>query len=505
MNEHFDVVVLGGQPAGLMAACLFARAGKRVLVAEHGEAEGGYLRHGYWYPLEPQWVAVPASGEWASFSRELKAVQPLASASGGGARQPLFQVAWADQRMDFWLDYAHDPRELQRLFGAGAAAVAAWCEAARNSAHAMRELLLARGVDLLPQGWWPRRSLAHWADAMANKVRSTVDRSATDHLDPRWHAFVTGAQRLHLPTGGDAAAVATCPGAACARGDVISEPSAIIDGCGGLSGALLARCRELGVQIVSTPVTSIAVEGARVSCATFEEPRHAVTADVFLLSAYARSAHAWFSDGKRTRRLAEEEERCEPTHVVWVEHVLARSESVPEGMARRVYAQVEGERHAGVGDFLWIEWEHPRRGDLTAASEARVERDASVVLYTVRGLVNWRDIQRPDRAAQVHALFHSHLQRLVPFVERHQIDKASALESEGWNAASRPPRLEPRWHYPLFPLAAAGVLPVFGLPLRTAFSNMLRCGFEVLPGFGLDGAIYCARRTVEHCTATMWR
>lgn len=43
MNQHCDLLVVGGGPAGLMAALTAARAGKRVILCDEQNEFGGYL------------------------------------------------------------------------------------------------------------------------------------------------------------------------------------------------------------------------------------------------------------------------------------------------------------------------------------------------------------------------------------------------------------------------------------------------------------------------------
>lgn len=51
-TNHYDLVVLGQDVAGLVAAALVARRNKRVLVMPHGSAEGAVRLGGLWLPLD---------------------------------------------------------------------------------------------------------------------------------------------------------------------------------------------------------------------------------------------------------------------------------------------------------------------------------------------------------------------------------------------------------------------------------------------------------------------
>ena len=50
MAQHFDVIVIGGQLAGRIAAGLIARLGRRVLVVDQGESSPTYEDQGWLLP-----------------------------------------------------------------------------------------------------------------------------------------------------------------------------------------------------------------------------------------------------------------------------------------------------------------------------------------------------------------------------------------------------------------------------------------------------------------------
>ena len=54
MAEHFDVCVLGGQPAGFLLAALLAKRKLRTILIDHGEGFDQYKQGGVVYPLLPQ-------------------------------------------------------------------------------------------------------------------------------------------------------------------------------------------------------------------------------------------------------------------------------------------------------------------------------------------------------------------------------------------------------------------------------------------------------------------
>ena len=51
-TNHYDLIVLGADVAGLVAAALVARRGKRVLVVPHGNPDGAYRLQGRAFALD---------------------------------------------------------------------------------------------------------------------------------------------------------------------------------------------------------------------------------------------------------------------------------------------------------------------------------------------------------------------------------------------------------------------------------------------------------------------
>lgn len=94
--ETFDALVLGAGPAGLAAAEVLARAGRRVLLAERDRLPGGRLRTG----LEPD--AAPAS--WPS-----DAVRAVTASGGEVALSTSATGLWRDGGSPVCLLVADDP------------------------------------------------------------------------------------------------------------------------------------------------------------------------------------------------------------------------------------------------------------------------------------------------------------------------------------------------------------------------------------------------------------
>lgn len=506
MKEHYDVVVLGGQLAGLIAGINLAKRGYRVLLADNGEASGGYLRHGLWYPLVSQLFAVDPFDRTSSsraLMRELGLAEPESRDPDELAAAPVFQVAWQDQRLDVYAGGERGEVELARVFGADAAVVSRWQRELAERGQRARQALFAPDQNLLPASSWQQWRYRRWAHGVfAALGDGSLGRQS---LPGRWADFMTAA------TGFAQCRAASTSSALFGAADAVTLPAlwgattALPDRHAGLVGALRHQFVEVGGTLNTSPINALVCRGSKVTEIVLDEPRLEVTAAVVVLSLYKRSLNQWLREARRAGKLLAELEKAPPLEVMWVEHVLADIACLPEGMASRVYHMIPD--HGGVlaRDALWIEWEHPRDTDLDLPDAQRVGRDTDRVLFSVRGLVPWSSIQRPDKAAGIRACFYQGLSRLVPFLAQHEVDRASALESGGWDKLSRPPRLQPRWHFPRYAHRPDDPLAIGGLSVVTPYTNLLRCSAETLPALGLEGQLYTANHVAERIAQTLPR
>lgn len=171
-TNFYDVVVCGGETAGLVAAALLARRGYRVLVV--GD--------------EPEQAALEAGG--AALSRAPALLPPLDDAQVARVFKELDCVAVVkrrapvatgvrlmigQQRVDVTADPAALERELGRAFGASGPMLAAGIERLDALGRTV-EPLLATAMTLPPNGFWERREVG--------RLESLLPRAGSDPLAP---------------------------------------------------------------------------------------------------------------------------------------------------------------------------------------------------------------------------------------------------------------------------------------------------------------------------------
>ena len=166
-TNFYDVVVCGGEVAGLVAASLLARRGFRVLVLGHEGERATFEAGGVTLSRAPALLPPLDEPPTARVLKELDCVA-LVKRRAPGIR-PAFRVVLPGQQIDFPVEPAALTRELLRGFGPAAATVAAAIE--RLDAHGTdaSNPLLASAITLPPSGFWERREVARFESLLPKR------------------------------------------------------------------------------------------------------------------------------------------------------------------------------------------------------------------------------------------------------------------------------------------------------------------------------------------------
>lgn len=174
-TNHYDLIVLGSDIAGLVAAALVARRGKRVLVMPHGHVDGCYRLGGRTLPLDVSPVVHMGTPPAKRVFQELGQLQQLRRQHTNV--NELLHVVLPGHRLDLepasrnfalevhreWPDApAEEARSLQRR----------WIEATDE----VLDQLLGADSALMADGFWQRRFLS--------RVESQLPRADVDELQP---------------------------------------------------------------------------------------------------------------------------------------------------------------------------------------------------------------------------------------------------------------------------------------------------------------------------------
>ena len=179
-TNHYDLIVLGSDIAGLVAAALVARRGRRVLVMPHGQADGVYRIGGYVLPLETAPVVHMPTPPVRRVFAELGLLQQVrrqhASIDG------LLHYVLPGHRIDLEPEGGNLADEAGREWP-GTPVAEAWALQARWSAATDEVLdqLLDSEKALVAEGFWGRRALSRVAAQLPARQVDELEPLPSDH------------------------------------------------------------------------------------------------------------------------------------------------------------------------------------------------------------------------------------------------------------------------------------------------------------------------------------
>lgn len=175
ITNHYDLIVLGADIAGLVAAALVARRGRRVLVIPHGSPEGAYRVGGRQFPLASDPLVHIRTPPVQRVFTELGLAQQVRRQHA--PLRHLIHAILPDHRLDLAPNGSNLLQEAQREWPSDA------LEQAWDCAHhwyqatdSVLQELLASDNALAADGFWARRLL--------NRVAAQLPGDDVDELDP---------------------------------------------------------------------------------------------------------------------------------------------------------------------------------------------------------------------------------------------------------------------------------------------------------------------------------
>lgn len=167
-TNHYDLIVLGAEVAGLVAAALVARRGKRVLVVPHGNADGAYRLQGRIFALDTAPVVHATTPPVERVLAELGLVQQVRrlAAPIDGRQHHVVD----DARLDLGSSERNLERELVRVWPDDDA-TGAWALRRRwtDATETVLGELLGSENALSADGFWGRRFLSRVANQLPGR------------------------------------------------------------------------------------------------------------------------------------------------------------------------------------------------------------------------------------------------------------------------------------------------------------------------------------------------
>ena len=504
----YDVIVLGGQLGGALAAALLAKRGYSVLLVEHDGMGPGYEHGGYLLPYAPH-VMPPFKGlpileealtELGLNTQVARLLRPHA---------PELQLVLPRQRVDLHADEARRKAELARAFGDEGAGLFARLASA-GTQHEATDALLKDLPALPPSGMMETWALNRWIKQHPQLEAGTqlTGDDAPARLLRGLLPFVT-----HLP--GQPAGLALGR----ALSQTLRGPHRFPAGKEGLRELLNKRLVELGGDLLAHGhsetyiAESLAFDGSKFEGVRLLRQDTLYRGGVLLGATDAQALRRLIPDKRSQRDLGDHlDASTTPSFVFTVNWVLPEA-ALPRGLGELVLYDTED---AELGPLLLQT--HPARLAtalkdpyiqlVPAGKEARggvreitpkdaekreAEHEEEGMRVVCAGAVvpaSARELGEENLRAVADRI-DAHLDVLMPFAARHRkLRSAPYLDASGVRGS----RLMPHPHYAFEGEAFLGVT---GLRQRTPVKNVVLGGREILPGLGTEGEVIAGVRAVR--------
>lgn len=477
-TNHYDIIVLGDEFGGLVAATLCARRGLRVLLAQSGHAPASYQLGPYRLPTEPLHLvslgspAVRRVLDELHFhhllKRKLRHAEP-------------YQLVGPDARIAVDLDDAALAREIERELGAGSPLVGA-CERATQIAELL-DPVFSLDIAVPPTGFWERREVGRTA------TRLTSDAGAwSDELGgPLERAFFA----LPALFGAEVAPAAVTPVTAARAFAAWRQGLPRLPGdWDTLRGIFHDKFTSHNGELRAVQVESLVSSWGKVTGVKLEGGEELGASHVIAAMPVAELAQ--LCDRKLAKRLGELSETLVVGGYRYTLNLVLDEVGVPEGMGQSVLMVGDPEAPLVGENALSITVDQPD-------GEARVAVTVQAVCPAPEGGAPQAALD--DALANLRVAVRERLEMVMPFYAEHVRVVHSPHESAPAESRDRladdielAQLLEPR---PLWQLPDEPLLGVAGLGYQPGVKQLTLASRQVLPGLGLEGEMtagWCAAR-----------
>ncbi|MGA9524237.1 MAG: desaturase [Myxococcaceae bacterium] len=475
----YDVIVLGGQLGGPLAAALLAKRNHRVLYVDHDGLGPGY-EHGEWLLpyspfVSPQLKSMPvvddALVELGIHTTVQRALRP---------HEPALQLVLPKHRLDLHADEAKRLAELTREFGEAGARVSA--ALSRMVAQHEQSDRFFKYIDLPPVGlfgpWKLRREIGRRPEL--RETPALEGQGDPEKLVRELLPFVTWLDAPETPL------AQTRP-----LSQVLKSPSHWPGGRDGLRELLVRRLIDLGGDVVSRETSDAWIaeqlnfEGRKLAGVQLLQSKTVFRAGAFIAATDSGALRRLIPDKKHHRRLTALFDLVETKRYLFTVNWVLAEELLPRGMGELVLTRGQDE----LGTMLV---------QLYPARKANGEEDPKlrVVCAGVFVPAGTRDLGEAHLEA-LKARIELELERLIPFARgRLQLSSAPYLDA----GSVRGSRLLP---HPLLSIDTESFAGITGIGPKTPVKNLFLASREVLPGLGFEGELLAGIRAARLVQQTL--
>lgn len=477
----YDVIVIGSQLGGALAAALLAKRSHRVLLVEHDGMGPGYEHGGYVLPYAP-FVAPPlktmptveeALTELGLTATVQRALRP---------HVPELQLLLPKSRLDLHADTARRKAEAARELGEeGEVLLGALAGAAVQ--HEGSDAFLKAAPPLPPDGFfegWNLKKLIKAHPGLEATPRLAGD-SAPVRLVRGLLPFVSHLENPESPLS------QTRP-----LSQVLSSPSCFSGGREGLRELLSRRVVELGGDVLGRDspsgfiVEELTFDGSKFAGMKLLRSDTVYRAACLVAATDAGGLRRLVTDKKHHRGLLEHLDQSSTKSLLFTVNWVVPESALPRGLGELALVDT-GDPELGP---LLVQVHLARSAPGPGGKEGKEVEGLRVVCAGVFVPASYRDLGE-EHLQGVASRIDEHLDTLMPFTAQHRLLRSAPYLDAGGVRGSR---LMP---HPLYSFESEAFLGVTGLTQRTPAKNILLASREVLPGLGLEGELLVGIRAAR--------
>jgi phytoene dehydrogenase-like protein len=472
----YDVIVIGGQLGGAIAAALLAKRGYRTLLVDHDGMGHGYEHGGYLLPYAP--FVAPALKAMPAFDEVLGELGLATMVQRAlKAHSPDLQLVLPRARVDLHHDEPRRLAELSREFGAASAKVNAAYKAAASQ-HEQSDAFFKEHPNLPPDGFfqsWALKRLIGRHPGLAAPPEIAGDEPALKLL-ATLVPFLT-----YLSEPKDALAHTR------ALSQALLAPTRFPGDREGLRDLLGKKLIDLGGEILGREgpdpalVEELVFDGSKLTGLKVVKSDNEYRASCIIAATDSHALRRVVPEKKQHRALKAALDQVATKRFLFAMNWVVPAEFLPRGMGELVLLDSADDE---LGPLLIQTQPAQRVGEKAESEKERVVCAGAFVPASARELGEDHLKTLADRLS-------GHLERLMPFVrEKAKLTSAPYLDAGGVRGS----RLLP---HPLYEFDAEPILGVTGLPQRTPVKNLFLASREVLPGLGLEGEVLAGVRAAR--------
>jgi len=474
----YDVIVIGSQLGGALAAAMLAKRNHRVLLVEHDGMGPGYEHGGYVLPYAP-FVAPPlktmptveeALTELGLAGTVQRSLRPHA---------PELQLLLPRNRLDIHADTARRKAEALRELGAeGEALLGALAGAAAQ--HETTDAFFKAAPPLPPDGFfegWNLKKVIKAHPGLEATPRLSGDSAAVKLV----RGLLPFVSHLEHP---ESSLALTRP-----LSQVLSSPSCFNGGREGLREMLTRRVTELGGDVLGRDspsgfiVEELTFDGSRFAGMKLLRSDTVYRASCLVAATEAGALRRLVTDKKHNRGLLELLDQSATKSLLFTVNWVVPESALPRGLGELALVDT-GDTELGP---LLVQVHLARAAPGPGGKETEGLRVVCVGAFVP---ASYRDLGE-EHLQGVANRIDEHLDTLMPFTAQHRLLRSAPYLDAGGVRGSR---LMP---HPLYSFDTEAFLGVTGLSQRTPAKNIFLAGREVLPGLGLEGELLAGIRAAR--------